>query len=80
MCHAFMLRHAVMLRHDVPCFYAAPCFHGQHNTAAHGSVDVYSRELFISYEHTAEHWNLMQDSLLFFGGVETHIGFGEFSR
>ena len=28
----------------------------------------------------AEHWNLMQDSLLFFGGVETHLGFGEFSR
>ncbi len=41
--------------------------HGQHNSAAHGSADVYSRELFISYEHTAEHWNLMQDSPLFLG-------------
>ncbi len=54
--------------------------HGQHNTAAHGSVDAYSCEVFISYEHTAEHWNLMQDCLLCFGGAETHLSFGEFSR
>jgi hypothetical protein len=32
-----------------------------------------NHELPISYDYIAEPWNLMQDSLLFFGGVETHL-------